>query len=190
MALLAVKDAAGDTVYLDATGAGTAESPYVVRHGGVVGVSGTPSVVQSGPWAAGLSGVAVNAPPEAHASGTPAAVPTDFQGRLLFASFPPDACVDGTAQLTDAATNATVIAAPADGQRIYVSAIVISNQGADTEVCIKDGTTPRLYVPAPSGGAVLPIPDRLRLSANSALTASGLTPTTSLRVSAVGVKWA
>lgn len=114
----------------------------------------------------------------------------DLLGKLITLPYAiPENSLDGTATSTGTDDTA-VIAAQGAGTRIYVTTLIISNTSAtDTEVVIKSGTTARLRIPAPQkSGAVITLPEPLRLATNEALNFASASGVTTMGVSAVGYK--
>jgi hypothetical protein len=101
----------------------------------------------------------------------------------------PGAATDGTANSTGTG-DTSVIAAPGAGVRLYITCITVTNAHATvgTKVSIKDGTTAKLkvYAAAAGGGAIIPLPVPLRLTANTALQFANATTGADVDVSAVG----
>ena len=86
-----------------------------------------------------------------------------------------------------------LIAAQGVGVRVYVTSIIVSNNSStNSEVDIKDGSTIKVTIPAPSnGGAVLDISKApLKLSANTALNFAAVTGVTTMKVSVLGYRGA
>lgn len=133
---------------------------------------------------------AVNAEPTAVANADRVNLIADLVGKLITLPYSnPENFLDGTGNATGTADTA-VIAAQGGGVRIYVTALIVHNSSAtDTFVNVKDGVTTKLVVPAPNkGGAVIPLPVPLKLTANTALNFASAAAVTTMYVSAVGYK--
>jgi hypothetical protein len=113
----------------------------------------------------------------------------DTQGRLIVAKAPKEELLDGTASATDTSDTA-VIAAQGAGFRVYVTALIISNESStNAAVLIKSATTTRLRVPAPANsGAVINFDPPVRLGDNEAFNFASSASVTTMHVSAVGFK--
>lgn len=139
-----------------------------------------------------VGGKAVNAEPTAVANGDRANFITDLAGKQIVLPYAnPENFVDGNGNSTGTGDTA-IISAQGAGVRIYVTSLFVNNTSAtDTYVTIKDGTTAKLYIPAPANsGAIVPLPVPLRLTANTALNFASGAGVTTMYVSAVGYKGA
>jgi hypothetical protein len=101
----------------------------------------------------------------------------------------PGQATNGTGNSTGTG-NTSVIAAPGAGVTLYITSIIVTNAHATvgTKVAIKDGTTAKinLFAAANGGGATIPFPTPLRLTANTALQFANTTTGADVDVSAVG----
>jgi hypothetical protein len=114
----------------------------------------------------------------------------DLAGRVVTTPCPLSAVLSGTNSSTGTA-NTEIIAAQGAGTRIALTRLIISNESTtSTAVLIKDGTTTKLRIPAPTnsggvGGAVIPIDPPLLLSDNTALNFASVAGVSTMHVSAV-----
>lgn len=139
-----------------------------------------------------IGGKAKTSDPSAVANNDRVNALLDKIGRLITGPALPENFIDGNGNATTT-SDTEIIAAQGSGVKIYVTAIVVLNTSStDTYIILKSGSTEKMRVPAPAdnGGAILPLPSPLVLTANEALNFAAGSGVTTMYVGAVGYKGA